>query len=203
MLHLIRFDGLLRFTILATVFASLALFYVLQCFFPQLEVYRIFYFSSVITALVGYIALSPNCYRWCWRQAKALNKAIYPDLNGTWSGTIEIGPAHSLEVRAVIRQSLLVTEIDLHARTTKSITLAASAMVEGGQPMLYYIYRAEPKNPDWPSYSGTTRMTVRVDPDGAPGTLALSGQYYTSRKTTGTIQLRQTGTDPSVDVAFY
>jgi hypothetical protein len=91
----------------------------------------------------------------------------------------------------------------MHGETVKSITLAASTIIEAGQYKLYYVYRSEPKEPTWAPYSGTTKFDLRIKPMGASRSLALSGQYYTDRDTFGTIELRQTGSDPLSDVSFY
>jgi hypothetical protein len=91
----------------------------------------------------------------------------------------------------------------MHGETVKSITLAASTIIEAGQYKLYYVYRAEPKEPTWAPYSGTTKFDLRISSIGAGLSLALSGQYYTDRDTVGTIELRQTGSDPLSDVSFY
>jgi hypothetical protein len=85
----------------------------------------------------------------------------FQDLNGAWAGTIHPSNGDPLRVRAVIRQSLLGTEIDLHGDSVKSITLAASVIMEAGQYKLYYVYRAEPRHPAWAPYSGTTKFDLR------------------------------------------
>jgi len=203
-LHLINFEKRLRLFVVVAVAISTLIYYLIQfCIFPDLQVYRVVFISSIVTALLVSLLLSPVCYRWAWKTLRRWNGAVFQDVNGTWAGTITVGSGGALEVRAVIRQSLLATEIDVHGKSVKSMTLAAAPMIEAGQYRIYYVYRAEPKEPKWPPYNGTTKFTLRTLSVGGSGSLALSGQYYTDRNTAGTIELRQVGTDPSVDVSFY
>jgi len=109
----------------------------------------------------------------------------------------------TIEVKAVIRQSLLFTQIDLHGETMKSVTLETTPSMESGQKKLYYVYRANPKNPAWPSYCGSTIFDVRQTRVEDGDRLELSGKYFTDRKTVGRIVLRQLGTDNNLDVAYY
>lgn len=204
MLHLIKFETFLRVLVITTVIVSTLVYYLIQYFvFPNFPVYRVILIASVVTAILISALLSPSCYRWAWAVLRRWNGALFQDLNGTWSGTIKPTSGETQQVRAVIRQSLLGTQIDMHGETVKSITLAASTVIEAGQYKLYYIYRAEPKEPTWAPYSGTTKFNLRIRPMGAGRSLALSGQYYTDRKTRGTIELSQTGSDPLSDVSFY
>jgi hypothetical protein len=204
MLHLIRFESFLRLLVVATIIISTLVYYLIQHFFlSNFPVYRVIFISSTVTAVLISALLSPTCYRWAWKILRRLNGAIFQDLNGTWVGTITPGLGKPLEVRAVIRQSLLRTEIDVHGESVKSVTLAASTIIEAGQYKIYYVYRAEPRKPKWPPYSGTTKFNLRILSIGPSPSLALSGQYYTDRDTSGIVELRQNGIDPLVDVSFY
>jgi len=203
-LHLIKFESFLRWLVVATVVISTLVYYLIQYFvLPNFPVYRVIFIASVVTAVLISALLSPAGYRRAWTILRRWNGVIFQDLNGTWAGTITPGSGKPLQVRAVIRQSLLGTEIDVHGESVKSITLAASTIIEAGQYKIYYVYRSEPKEPKWPPYSGTTKFDLRIMSLGTSRSLALSGQYYTDRDTTGTIALRQTGIDPLVDVSFY
>jgi hypothetical protein len=203
-LHLVNVEKHLRTLMVFTVATSVLAYYVIQSFIvPEFAVYKVITISSVVTVVVVWAILSPVCYRRAWKILRRLNSTIFQDMNGTWAGTIVVGSGTALEVRAVIRQSLLTTEVDVHGKTVKSITLAASPMSEAGQYKLYYVYRAEPKEPRWAPYNGTTKFTLRTLSESDGGCLALSGQYYTDRKMAGTIELRQIGADPYADVSYY
>lgn len=204
MVHLIRFDSVLRYVVLAVVIVSVSVHVLVQStLVPDWPFYKIIPISSTVAAVLIYVMLSSFFYRKIWRIMRKWNSSVFHDLNGTWRGTIYPSTGGALEVQAVIRHSLLFTQIDLHGQTVKSTTLAAAPMIEAGQHRLYYVYYAEPRQIDRPPYTGTTKFTVRNVNGGENNYLALSGQYYTDRDTCGTIDLQQLGSDPSVDVSFY
>ncbi|MGY3591462.1 hypothetical protein ACVIGB_008959 [Bradyrhizobium sp. USDA 4341] len=204
MLQLIKFDLLVKALVITTIVISTLIYYLIQYFFlPDYPFYKVVPIASVVTALLVVIILSPICYRRGWRLLRLLGNSRFQDLNGAWAGTINPSTGGALAVRAVIRQSLLGTEIDLHGESVKSITLTASVILEAGQYKLYYVFRAEPRNPAWAPYNGTTKFNLRNIASDAQGLLALSGHYYTDRETMGTIQLSQTNYDPTTDVSFY
>lgn len=195
------FQTLLRGLVIASVSISVFIFYVLHSLLlTDLPVYRLIFIASFITSASLWGILSPAGFRFTLKVLRKFNPVIYADLNGTWEGAIRTSEGQNIEVKAVVRQSLLKTEIDVHGKTIKSITLAAATKIEAGQYKLYYIYRAEPKDSKWPIYQGTTKFDLRKP---SPTLLSLSGQYYTDRKTTGNIELRQEGTDPLKDVSYY
>lgn len=134
-----------------------------------------------------------------WAGLCKLNNSMYPDLNGTWEGEVTFESNQTIRVSAVIRHSLAVTEIDLHGETVKSITLEATPIIEKGQKKLYYVYRSMPKDPKWPSYSGTTLFDLRR----TNGGLELSGNYYTARQKIGSIRLKQVSLNPNIDISLY
>jgi hypothetical protein len=203
-LQLIKFDLFVKGLVITTIVISTLIYYLIQFFFlPDYPFYKVVSISSVVSALVMVIILSPFCYRLGWRLLRSIGASKFQDLNGAWEGTIQPSNGNPLRVRAVIRQSLLGTEIDLHGESVKSITLTASVIMEAGQYKLYYVYRAEPRRPTWPPYSGTTTFNLRNVSTESRNPLALSGQYYTDRDTIGTIQLSQINTDPLTDVSFY
>ena len=204
MLQLIKFDLLVKGLAITAIVISTLIYYLIQFFFlPDYPFYKVVPIASVVTALVVIIVLSPFCYRPGWRLLRGMGASKFQDLNGAWVGTIHPSNGTPLRVRAVIRQSLLRTEIDLHGESVKSITLTASVIMEAGQYKLYYVYRAEPRHPTWPPYSGTTKFDLRITSTESRNPLALSGQYYTDRDTMGTIQLSQISTDTLTDVSFY
>lgn len=204
MLQLLKFDLLVKGLVITTIVISTLIYYVIQFFFlPDYPFYKVVPIASIVTAALVVIILSPFCYRLGWKLLRKLGSSKFQDLNGAWAGTIHPSSGNPLRVRAIIRQSLLGTEIDLHGESVKSITLAASVMLEAGQYRLYYVYRAEPRHPNWPPYSGTTTFNLRNISAESRNPLALSGQYYTDRDTMGTIQLSQISADPLTDVSFY
>lgn len=108
-----------------------------------------------------------------------------------------------MEAKAVIRQTLLQTQIDLHTATAKSITLETTPAEESGQLKLYYSYRSTPKNIKWSPYTGSTIFDVRAATEEPKRPIELSGYYFTDRKTTGRVRLQQLNKENNADVSFY
>jgi len=203
MLHLIDFKLFVRTLVIAAIVTSTAIYYIIQLVATDYAAYEIVFMSSLISTAIAFVLTAPVVYRYIWKYLRKFKITALQDLNGVWSGTIQPTNSKPIEVRAIIRQTLYSTEIDVHGETVKSVTLSASPMVEAGQHKMYYVYRAEPKEPTWSPYTGTTRLTLRVLESNDDCPLVLSGQYFTDRDTKGTIELRQTGLDPTKDAAFY
>ena len=204
MFKIVRFDLLLKYTALATVLLSIAIYALVQTvWFPSLDLFRVITISSIVSTLIVFSLLSPYISRKIWAVWSVFDKSLFPDLNGAWEGEITLENKDVLPVRAVIRQSLLVTQIDMHGETTKSITLETTPTIEQGQKKLYYVYRSTPKNPSWHSYNGSTLFDVRDTGHGKKAKIELTGHYYTDRKTVGRIRIHQTCRDANSDVSFY
>jgi hypothetical protein len=204
MFRVVKFDLLLKYTVLATVGISILLYSLFQnWWFPNWPLPKVSTISSTVSAVLMFILLTPYFSRKIWALIGVFNKALFPDLNGTWQGKITLENEDEIGVRCVIRQSLLAMQIDMHGETMKSITLETTPTVEQGQNKLYYVYRCSPKDPARPSYNGSTLFDIRVLEDNNKKTLELSGHYYTDRKTIGRIKLRQVCSDSNKDVSYY
>lgn len=209
MLKVLSFTALVRILIVLTAAITALLYYIIQYFTSAWPIYRIVIVTNFIAPILVACLLWLPATRALWALLRKLNPTFFPDLNGTWEGKIEPiragrqAPAEPMALRATIRQSLLLIQIDFHAEDFQSVTLAATPTVEEGQQLLYYIYRAEPKNPKHHSYMGTTTMKIHVRLSDSRPQLVLSGQYFTSRQTRGRVELVQVGTDPYADIAYY
>lgn len=204
MFRVIRFDILLRYTAIATVMLSMSIYALVQTYWlPGISLFKVISFSSFVSTVLVFILLSPLLSRKIWFLVRCFNNTIFPDLNGTWAGEITLENGHLLPVRAVIRQSLLMTQIDMHGETTKSVTLETTPTIESGQQKLYYVYRSSPKTPGWPSYNGSTLFDIRRVADEKGERLELSGHYYTDRKTIGRVRLSHQTKNSNEDVSYY
>lgn len=204
MFRIVKFDQLLRYVILITVGISILFYLIVESFgVPNYSPIKVISISSTVSTVLIFILLTPYFSRKIWAVMGYFNKSLFPDLNGTWEGKIIMEEGGELEIRSVIRQSLLVTHIDMHGETFKSITLETTPTVEQGQNKLYYIYRCTPKDPSRPPYNGSTTFDIRIINDDKERRHELSGRYYTDRKTIGRIWLRQLCNDANKDVSFY
>lgn len=204
MFRIIEIKSLLRYVALTSVALSVVIFALLQSyFFPNFSLFRIVTISSIVTSGLIMLLLSTFVSRKLWAGLRKINGGIYPDLNGTWEGVVTLEDGKEIVTRAVIRQSLSGTQIDMHGETIKSTTVETTPAIEQGQKKLHYVYRANPKNPAWGSYMGTTLFDIRVvDAEGGE-VCELSGFYYTDRKTRGRIRLKQTSGELNCDVSYY
>lgn len=190
---------------LTTAGIAVVVFLLLQYLFKwELEVYKIFGLASSVSWVLTMLLFSTPVPKWVWYIARCISKDIYPDLTGTWEGTITPtnGSGKVLKVRARIQHSVLSLFIDFHGETFDSHTLSATPLAERGHHLLHYVYQSDPKTPGWPTFKGTAILHVRLVGEGKDVTLVLSGQYHTDRRTVGNVELRRTGKDATKDVSF-
>jgi hypothetical protein len=204
LLRIVRFDLLVRYIALLTIAISIGAYsFIQEYWLPDFSLFKIITISSIVSTAIIVILLSPYISRKLWALKCRIDRSSFPDLNGTWEGTVTLENGDTLPVRAVIRQSLLNTQIDMHGETTKSITLETTPTLEQGQKKLYYVYRSTPKNPSWPSYNGSTLFDIRLIKTDQGEHVELSGNYYTDRKSVGRIAIKQIGADFNIDVSYY
>ena len=204
MYRIIKFDLVLKYVAIMTVVMSILLYSLIQNYmFQGYSLFKVITISTVVSTIIILGLLSPYVSRKIWACFRFFDKALFPDLNGTWEGVITTETNDEIKVRSVIRQTLLTTQIDMHGETMKSVTLETTPAMEQGQHRLYYIYRATPKDPSRTTYNGSTLFNIRVKKEEDFEKLELTGHYYTDRKTIGRITLTQICNDPTRDVAFY
>lgn len=204
MFRIVKFDVLVKAVALSTIIVSVAIYTFVQTYWlPDFSLFKIVTISSLVSTFLIFILLSNFVSRKVWAFLAFFDKSIFPDLNGTWEGKIILQNGEEILAKAVIRQSLLVTQIDMHGETTKSITLETTPTIEQGQKKLYYLYRSTPKNPNWPTYNGSTLFDLRTVSTEFGKKYELSGHYYTDRQTIGRINLIQVSSDSNDDVSFY
>lgn len=204
MFRVINFILLLRYVAIITTIVSTCTYELIRQYWSHdLPVVKILSIMPWVNLAV-ILAITTNSLARCiWKILKRFNTSLFPDLNGTWEGEIETESKLQIPIRALIRQTLLQTQIDIHTQTSKSLTLETTPAIESGQCKLYYIYRSMPKNPNWPAYTGSTIFDVRSIYNQTSRVMELSGYYFTDRKTTGRIRLQQMSDKVSEDVSFY
>jgi len=204
MLRIVRFDLILKYVALSMVAISIGAYTLIQSYWlPEFSLFKVVTISSIVSTVLVMLLLTPAVSRKLWALAALFNKSMFPDLNGAWEGVITLENGDELLAKAVIRQNLLSTQIDMHGETTKSVTLETTPTIEQGQKKLYYVYRSTPRKPGWPSYNGSTLFDIRCLPSKKGTVYELSGHYYTDRKTVGRIRLTQVSRDSNTDVSFY
>nr|WP_054086865.1 hypothetical protein [Pseudomonas syringae group genomosp. 3] len=200
MFRVVRFDLLLKSVVVISIFIAVAIYMLVQNVTGvNISLLKVTTISTFASGVIMFTLLSPFMSRKIWYIARFFKKNLYPDLNGVWVGQVTTEEEVAFEVRAIIRQALLVTEIDLHGETVKSVTLETTPTMELNKHKLYYVYRSTPKNPSWGDYVGSTIFDVIED----GSALVLSGKYYTDRKSVGRISLKRVSTNIDSDVSYY
>ncbi|AWF83302.1 hypothetical protein BTJ40_00870 [Microbulbifer sp. A4B17] len=200
MFRIVRFDLLLKIVVILSILIGVAAYVIIEKLTGiDVSIFKLTTISVAASTVVMFILLSPFISRQIWRLVKFFKKDLYPDLNGVWVGQVITEDGKTFEVRAIIRQALLITEIDMHGETVKSITLETTPTIELNKKKLYYVYRSTPKNPSWGEYIGSTIFDVIEDSNA----LTLSGKYYTDRKSVGRISIKRVSTDSNADVSYY
>ena len=130
-------------------------------------------------------------WRRFWRWFPSLNSILYPDLGDDWlidiQWTTDRGSGLA-QGKAKIRQSFLQLSMEVDTTNSQSITLAAHPRKEpqSNRPLLDYIYQVTTKPRDGePSSTYQGAAVLRFD----EAIKELSGNYSTSRHTSGTFRL--------------
>ncbi|MEL7430501.1 MAG: hypothetical protein AAFN43_10940, partial [Pseudomonadota bacterium] len=125
MFRVINFVVLIRVVAIATTIFTFLVYGVIQRYFPEfVSTVRPYTLAPSIALILTFLLTSKWISRRLWWIARLFNGSLYPDLNGVWEGEIEYDDngIQRLNARAVIRQFLLITEIDMHTETAKSST---------------------------------------------------------------------------------
>lgn len=204
MFRIVSFTLLIRYIVIASTGVSVGVYVLLRSIWASdLPITRIFDIVPWVTLVIIFAVTNGSISRVIWSILRRFDSSLYPDLNGVWEGEITPVGSKKLSARAVIRQTLMQAQIDLHTETAKSLTLETTPAVESGQFKLYYTYLSKPKNPDWRPYTGCTIFDVRAEVKEPPRPLEISGYYFTDRKTNGRIKLRQVSKRTDTDVSYY
>jgi hypothetical protein len=157
---------------------------------------------SLTATLVGAVLtwFAELSWRWIWRRFPFLQRKTFPDLNGKWKGTListwidpDTGlPKAPIPITVVINQGLFATSVRL--RTNESTSMSTRVFLEPDHCARHfrfcYNYRNEPQaqvNHRSAPHDGHAILELDYDDDKD----RLNGRYFTSRKTTGDLELRR------------
>jgi hypothetical protein len=150
---------------------------------------------SLVTFLIATVLVVVANFVWrrVWRWFPILARSIFPDLNGRWDGTLETtwkdadgnspGP-----INATIWVKQTLFSIHIRQQTNESVSNSSreslGSFPSADRYLVWYSYSNQPKN----SVSfrsgphdgvGVLEINLESDPN------RLTGQYYTSRRTSG------------------
>jgi len=152
--------------------------------------------ATVILALAS--GLASLVWRPVWRKFPVLERWIFPDLSGTWTGEIRSNWKGGTPVSATfwIRQGLFTTSIKM--RSGESLSRSTHVVFEldraAGRVRVWYLYDNAPDaavRKRSARHDGTAWVEMDYDRD----LNALEGQYFTARGTTGDMTLRRVSRD--------
>ncbi len=154
----------------------------------------------VVVVLAGLVVRL--LWRSLWRLVPALNRWVFPDLNGTWRGELQstwVDPDTGTgrgPVQATVTVTLGWFDVSVRMQTKKMQSFSNRVFLERQRGTnifrLWYGYRHEPvsaSRPGNPPHDGMAYLEYDVaEPD------RLRGQYYTNRHTSGDFKLERATT---------
>jgi len=150
------------------------------------------------SAISVYLVFHVLFKRWGWK-VPWFHPALvpYPNLQGTWTGTVESTyedpstgrPRPAIPVLLVIRQSFDTISCEMHTEESSSASNAAQISSEEGTGILRlsYTYTSRPVptvRDRSEMHDGAAILRIILAPS-----RELYGEYWTSRHTTGTVRL--------------
>jgi hypothetical protein len=156
------------------------------------------FFAIVIT--IGAAGLASATWRWVWRRFPIVERKTFPDLTGTWEGTLVstwIDPSTGKLLPPIpadlwIRQGLFSMSVKLRTEesTSYSTRYVLEAYPEAGRFRVWYSYANHPKaevafRSARHEGVGWLEMDIDSEPD------RLAGQYYSDRRTSGDMTFRR------------
>ncbi|MWA35489.1 hypothetical protein [Burkholderia pseudomallei] len=152
--------------------------------------------ASLVVTIVGtvLVAIFNGTWRWLWRRFPAIQRKTFPDMNGTWQGTLvstwidpETGqPKPPILTTITIRQGLLSTSVSL--RTGESTSHSTRALLETfpetSRFRIWYSYNNDPQA-QYQHRSSPHEGVAFLELDADANMNRLTGRYYTARRTTG------------------
>jgi len=159
--------------------------------------YYPFFNTTIAITCIGVFWYLFNQYIWRWKISKFCI-VDFPDLNGSWEGTLKTDGKHSLKEED-LKCSLTIKQtyisISCRFRTNKassnSITATLLTNADKNEFMLIYCYENTPVRGKAPTSSRMHHGTAMLDFDANNNT--LEGNYYTNREvpTQGSLELKR------------
>ena len=155
--------------------------------------------KAIPEAVTGYAVITLIFVKWVWRWPIFSGWLVpFPDLQGTWHGEIrttwvdpQTGAAQApIPATLTIRQSFASVTCTLYTSEaeSESNSAAISETEEGGIVRLAYTYLSRPRatvRNRSEIHDGAALLSYGTSPE-----RTLSGEYWTSRKTTGEMSFR-------------
>lgn len=154
---------------------------------------------SLITSALGVagVLIVNFTWRWFWKKLPLCNW-LFPDLNGIWVGTVSWSDNKEIKSKPItftIHQTFF--SLRLHSQTNESPSHSTRSVLVADREVkrykILYSYEADPSAKFLhrsPRHEGMAWLEIDMTKDKHK----LVGQYYTQRKTSGSITLKRKGT---------
>jgi hypothetical protein len=151
---------------------------------------------------IVFAGIADIVWRPLWRRFPLLQRKTFPDLNGTWKGTLTStwvdpatgSPKPPIPTDIVIRQGLFTTSISL--KTGESASHSTRSFLEPfrdtGRFRIWYSYNNDPQA-QFQHRSSPHEGVAFLECEFGTDPFRLTGRYYTARRTTGDIDVRRYG----------
>lgn len=180
--------------ILATILVFIAVFLIIffganLIFNAPKEIWGIVTTSISVTAFIAILFVA---WAWKWKVFRGW-LVPFPNLNGTWTGRIkylEEGNERTKSVSVDIKQTFLSIVVSFRTKESTSLSFCGSFNIDEKRRVKQLIYSYQ-NNPNTnvreksPLHFGTTKLDISDDNS------LLTGEYWTSRKTNGSIILKK------------
>ena len=157
-------------------------------------------YASLVVFVIGglLMPLANLAWRRVWRQFPAIERATFPDLNGTWEGQIVTtwkdpttgATPPPIPATVWIKQSLFSTSVRLRTGESHSHSTRCHLEADHGAGVyrVWYSYDNRPKA-EISHRSARHEGVAWLELDIGQGRNRLVGQYFTDRRTTGDMDL--------------
>ncbi|MEE8477073.1 MAG: hypothetical protein V3S19_01815 [Gemmatimonadales bacterium] len=164
--------------------------------------------ASLVALIIGGVLtpLANMFWRKLWRWFPAIERATFPDLNGTWEGDFvttwkdpDTGTTPPpIPATVSIRQTLFSTAVSLRTGESHSHSTRCHLEADHGAQIyrIWYSYDNRPKaevSHRSARHEGVAWLELNLSEDQD----RLAGQYFTDRRTTGDMNLRRTSSSPT------
>lgn len=150
---------------------------------------------DIITTSISVTAfLVTSFVLWAWKWKIFQGWLVpFPNLNGKWKGNIKYifeGKEFTRKIEVTIKQTFISIIVKFNTKESHSVNFCGSFNIDNKRDVkqLIYSYQNEPGanfRDRSPVHFGTTRLDISHD------CTSMTGEYWTSRKTTGSISLKK------------
>ena len=150
---------------------------------------------DIITTSISVTAfLVTSFVLWAWKWKIFQGWLVpFPNLNGKWKGNIKYtfeGKESTRKIEVTIKQTFISIIVKFNTKESHSVNFCGSFNIDNKRDVRQFIYsyQNEPTanvRDRSPVHFGTTRLDINQD------CTAMTGEYWTSRKTTGSISLKK------------